>query len=154
MKNSILFILILAITVACNKEAPKKTPQTPQVPFNEQPTPPDPRKSGSNGLTVVGGTHYICPSKHEEGNADAAGTCPKCNLALVHNQGYHQSQNTTPTAPTTPTNNTSPVNTGSPSNANGVFHYVCENGCAGGAASSGSCSNCGAALKHNQAYHT
>jgi hypothetical protein len=38
-------------------------------------------------------------------------------------------------------------------NAEGVWHYTCGNGCAGGAGAAGNCSTCGGALAHNTAYH-
>lgn len=50
----------------------------------------------------------------------------------------------------TPTNNSTAQ---SGANAQGVYHYTCSNGCAGGAASAGDCANCGNKLAHNQAYH-
>ena len=39
-------------------------------------------------------------------------------------------------------------------NAQGVYHYTCNNGCAGGAAAAGNCGTCGNKLAHNQAYHS
>lgn len=38
-------------------------------------------------------------------------------------------------------------------NADGVWHYTCAKGCAGGAGSAVPCAVCGEKLKHNQAYH-
>ncbi|WP_228851806.1 hypothetical protein [Aegicerativicinus sediminis] len=38
--------------------------------------------------------------------------------------------------------------------AGGVFHYICNDGCAGGSASAGNCATCGKPLAHNQAYHS
>lgn len=38
-------------------------------------------------------------------------------------------------------------------NADGVWHFTCAKGCAGGAGAAGTCSTCGGALAHNQAYH-
>lgn len=38
-------------------------------------------------------------------------------------------------------------------NADGVWHYTCSKGCAGGAASAGNCAVCGEPLAHNPAYH-
>lgn len=35
----------------------------------------------------------------------------------------------------------------------GVWHYTCNNGCAGGSGAAGNCSTCGNPLAHNQAYH-
>ena len=38
-------------------------------------------------------------------------------------------------------------------NAEGVWHYTCSAGCAGGAGAAGNCATCGGALAHNSAYH-
>ncbi len=38
-------------------------------------------------------------------------------------------------------------------NTEGVWHYTCSKGCAGGAGSAVNCNNCGSLLVHNQAYH-
>ncbi|MBT8265496.1 MAG: hypothetical protein KJO41_07045 [Bacteroidia bacterium] len=38
-------------------------------------------------------------------------------------------------------------------NAQGVYHYTCSQGCAGGAASAVNCATCGNLLVHNQGYH-
>lgn len=38
-------------------------------------------------------------------------------------------------------------------NVSGLYHYICNNGCAGGAAAAGNCNSCGNALAHNQAFH-
>ncbi len=40
-----------------------------------------------------------------------------------------------------------------PQNADGVWHYTCNAGCAGGAGSAEKCTTCGGILAHNQAYH-
>lgn len=40
-----------------------------------------------------------------------------------------------------------------PQNAAGVWHYICNAGCAGGAGSAVACAGCGATLAHNTAYH-
>lgn len=40
-----------------------------------------------------------------------------------------------------------------PQNADGVWHYTCPNGCAGGAGSATACAGCGTTLAHNQGYH-
>ncbi|MEM1120036.1 MAG: hypothetical protein AAGJ18_06275 [Bacteroidota bacterium] len=46
------------------------------------------------------------------------------------------------------------INTTEPAqNANGIWHYICSAGCAGGAGSAGNCATCGGALAHNAAYH-
>ncbi len=38
-------------------------------------------------------------------------------------------------------------------NAEGVWHYTCGKGCAGGAGAAGNCATCGGPLAHNAAYH-
>jgi len=38
-------------------------------------------------------------------------------------------------------------------NADGVWHFTCAKGCAGGAGKIGPCPKCGEQLAHNQAYH-
>ncbi len=38
-------------------------------------------------------------------------------------------------------------------NARGEWHYICSAGCSGGSGMAGVCSQCGAALSHNNAYH-
>lgn len=40
-----------------------------------------------------------------------------------------------------------------PQNAQGVWHYTCTKGCAGGSGSAVPCATCGATLVHNQVYH-
>ncbi len=58
------------------------------------------------------------------------------------------------TVPQTPSSTTATTPSPEPAqNAAGVWHYTCTAGCSGGAASAGTCSQCGGALAHNQAYH-
>jgi len=40
-----------------------------------------------------------------------------------------------------------------PQNAQGVWHYTCPTGCAGGGGAATACATCGTTLVHNQAYH-
>lgn len=40
-----------------------------------------------------------------------------------------------------------------PQNADGVWHYTCPTGCAGGAGAAVPCATCGTMLAHNGAYH-
>lgn len=95
--------------------------------------------------------HYIC-SKGCAGGAGAAGSCATCGSPLAHNAAYHDNagstsnNNTSTTPPDTPP--ASPAQ-----NADGVWHYTCANGCAGGAGTAGTCSGCGGTLAHNPAYH-
>ncbi|XMO86315.1 hypothetical protein AAFN75_16130 [Algibacter sp. AS12] len=46
-----------------------------------------------------------------------------------------------------------PVSLEPAQNAQGVWHYACSKGCAGGAGSAVNCTNCGTLLAHNSAYH-
>lgn len=102
-----------------------------------------------------GQKHYACPNNCAGSGGDGAGTCPVCGTAYVHNQAFHNDNAGTPAA----TPNITPVPTPPPStsepaqNAAGVWHYTCSAGCDGGAGAAGSCSKCGGALAHNQAYH-
>ena len=66
-------------------------------------------------------------------------------------EGYEPTPIETTTSTTT-TPSTTPVSEPA-QNADGVWHYTCPNGCAGGAGSAGPCSVCGATLAHNSAYH-
>lgn len=148
----ILPIFALLLFISCSTEEKKKETPTEDVPLKERPIPPNPNVSKTN---IVGGAHYICPQEHEEGNSAAAGTCPKCQSTLLHNQGYHQAQNNA----NQPNNGTAaqpnaPATTNNGPNANGQYHYTCTNGCAGGAGSAGNCATCGSTLAHNSAYHS
>lgn len=153
MKNILSLLALAIILFSCDKEVKKKTEPVQEVPLNERPIPPQPGKTTADSNSIVGGAHYICPQNHSEGNSGSNGVCPKCNATLLHNQGFHSTQQTTPVSTTTPTNTqTTPTNNNSP-NANGQFHYTCSNGCAGGSGGAGNCATCGNTLAHNQAYH-
>ena len=58
--------------------------------------------------------------------------------------------------PTTPPNATTQnsATLEAAQNAQGVWHYTCSKGCAGGAGTAANCSTCGNLLVHNQSYHT
>ncbi len=64
---------------------------------------------------------------------------------------------TTPTLPTATTPPPTTTPTAKPpepaQNADGVWHYTCPKGCAGGGGSAIACASCGTTLAHNQAYH-
>lgn len=116
---------------------------------------------------AAGVHHYTCPNNCEGSGGSTQVDCPVCGTQYVHNAAYHQqqqpeTQTTTPgattpgtTTPGTPSGTTPPADITPPAaqNAAGVYHYTCPNGCEGGAASAGSCANCGTALEHNAAYH-
>ena len=127
--------------------------------------------------------HYICPDQCAGGVGAAAGSCPVCGKVMSHNQAFHSqgqaAQATTTTtssaapgqiisAPSTSGNGkpsidvtnpgaqnlTIPPPTAEPAqNAQGVWHYTCANGCAGGAGSATACASCGSTLAHNAVYH-
>lgn len=138
--------------------------------YHNQPsqvTPPDdtPEILTANdaiGTNSVGVYHYICPDGHAGGGA-GEGACAQCGKALVHNQAYHDAPPaTTPSAASGPAvgnvldNVTLPTPDNLPEpaqNLAGVWHYTCNNGCAGGAGSAIACTNCGSTLAHNAAYH-
>ena len=130
----------------------------------------DPNVTAPAPNTAVAGVlHYICPNNCEGSGGDAAGTCPVCGAAYVHNAEFHNQTNATPPPAADPNqtidlNNVDPnqpiqLNTQQPTNpapaqnAAGVWHYTCANGCEGGAGAQGTCSKCGGQLVHNQAYH-
>ncbi|MBR9920697.1 MAG: hypothetical protein GYB31_07635 [Bacteroidetes bacterium] len=103
--------------------------------------------------------HYTCPNNCANSGSDTQGSCPVCNSQLAHNQAWHNQGGNQPQLPqndqaspviqqTPPTAQPEPAQ-----NAAGVWHYVCGNGCAGGAGAAGTCSSCGGALTHNSLYH-
>lgn len=123
--------------------------------------------------------HYVCPNGHVGFGGPSEGVCSQCSATLQHNDAFHSndpvSNTAVPTAPQmeqiTPQpmdavpevfrNN--PVNAGGISpgvggaepaqNSRGIWHYVCSNGCGGGAGSAVACSTCGNTLVHNDLYH-
>ncbi len=133
--------------------------------------------AGADGIVH----HYVCPDQCEGGNGAGSGPCPVCGKQMSHNQAFHnQNQPTITTNPTGAAGATAPAaqsnkidvtnpnaapifnNTVSSAtaptpepaqNANGVWHYICNNGCTGGAGSATACAGCGSTLVHNAAYH-
>ena len=108
--------------------------------------------TGEPAQNASGVWHYTCLSGCA-GGAGAAGMCETCGNPLVHNTVYHGGSTPTPTGPNANAPFVVPPATTSATNANGVWHYTCSKGCAGGAGAAGSCVNCGNTLAHNQAYH-
>lgn len=109
-----------------------------------------------------GAKHYTCPKNCKGSGGDAAGTCPVCGSAYVHNQAFHAAGANNAPQPTpagTATPSTAAPTTVTPpapspaQNAAGVYHYTCAKGCAGGAGAAGKCAKCGGDLAHNSAYH-
>lgn len=142
--------------------APSATPAATTNPV----TPP--AASNSDGVF-----HFTCADGCAGGGA-AAGPCAVCGKQLVHNQAYHNTAASTGNPTTTPITTpgaanpiqvspgaaanqpiqvTPPTAAEPAQNANGVWHFTCANGCAGGGGAVGTCSGCGGALAHNQAYH-
>lgn len=152
MKKLLTLLALSIIFISCTKEEKKKTAPVEEVPLNERPIPPLQNSNAGNALNVVGGAHYICPSKCEGGTSSAQGNCPTCGLLMAHNQGYHTAQNTSPATPGT-LNAPAAAAAATGPNANGQYHYTCSNGCAGGGDNAGKCTTCGGDLAHNQAYH-
>ena len=170
MKSIPTFLFLLAalcLTIGCyeNKTAPKY-PIDGAVDLN-QPAP------AATGGVNPGVKHYTCSNNCANSGGDAAGNCPVCGNAYVHNDAYHN--NTAAPTPSpmpnpaaagaagaagantqTSTSNitfTDPNSTEPAQNADGVWHYTCSAGCAGGAGAAGTCASCGGALAHNSGYH-
>ena len=114
--------------------------------------------------------HYVCEDLCEGGASNEHGNCPACGKQMAHNQGFHaQEQNNAapvinqgdlPPGLQDLTGNggpqvvpSTPPSPEPPQNSNGVWHYTCSNGCAGGAGSASACSSCVSTLVHNAAYH-
>lgn len=155
MKYLILLSLIFCVSISCKNESKTLRDQAPAP--NTSITAP----AATNTSGVV--QHYICPKACAGSGGDSAGTCPVCGSAYQHNQAYHNQPQTStnsneglspiiqqPAGSTT----TPAATTAEPAqNDAGVWHYTCNNGCAGGAGSAIACASCGSTLAHNQAYH-
>jgi len=104
-------------------------------------------QTNSDAGGVAGVQHYVCPNGCAGSGGENAGTCPTCGTEYQHNSAYHATNQSTTVDPS----QAQPA--ASSQNAAGEYHYICSNGCSGGAAASGNCSQCGAALAHNTAFH-
>lgn len=119
--------------------------------FHNTPQPNDLSNNADPSATTPtvnsGVEHYICPDGHVGKGGPAAGTCSECGATLEHNAAYHNSPPPTDQAATTdPASN--------PNINSSVEHYICPSGHVGsGGAAAGTCSECGATLEHNAAYH-
>lgn len=142
------FALIILCLYSCKKDNQKVAIPQKNVPISERPIPTLPNSNVNKGV-VNGGAHYICPNSCQGGTSNAKGTCPVCSTQLAHNQGFHAAPSSNTNTSTT---NPAPVKSSGP-NAAGEYHYICTNGCSGGADAKESCSNCSAELAHNTAYH-
>ncbi len=131
----------------------------------QQPQIDQPANAAQN---AAGEYHYTCPNGHP--GSGSAGACATCGATLAHNQAFHSTGASTTTAPSVNSSSNGPISPiiqqpgqqpminvpTSPktaTNATGQYHYICSNGCSGGAGASGTCASCGAQLVHNQAYH-
>tara|TARA_R110001583_G_scaffold50850_5_gene158692 strand:+ start:358 stop:789 length:432 start_codon:yes stop_codon:yes gene_type:complete len=142
MKTLKIFVLLIcAISISCKEDKPKSTVNDTKLTAKVQ--------------------HYICANKCENSGGPVAGNCPTCNTPYLHNQAFHNDE-FLKNGPLNVPNNTQTTNQNlnattpsSPAqNALGVYHYTCNNGCAGGAGEASNCKTCGNVLTHNQAYHT
>lgn len=156
--SSFFFLLFLAFS-ACNSDQSVRDQATESAKA-ASPTPPPAAPVAPAAAANPGNSnlpHYYCSNNCAGSGGDAAGSCPVCGTAYVHNQAFHNTPSTPPTtvpgASTTITPPAAPKTPEPAQNAAGVWHYTCSAGCAGGAGAQGSCSKCGGALAHNQAYH-
>lgn len=164
MKYFTLLLLVFATLLSCKSENTVRD-NAPATSTNA-PTPPP-----NAVVNIIGGAHYVCTSPGCAGKGAAgAGNCEVCSSALVHNQGFHNQSTPASTAneglsPLFTNPSAAPSDPSAPAaisttptaepaqNANGVWHYTCSNGCAGGAGSAIACASCGSTLAHNQGYH-
>jgi hypothetical protein len=164
MKYLASLVLMVFLTIGCANEKKSKpafdpgaetTTTTTTQPINPATTPPATPPTAEPAQNADGVWHYTCPNGCT-GGAGAAGPCATCGTQLTHNAAYHANTSTTTTNPTInmEQNFTPPPTTPEPAqNANGVWHYTCPNGCAGGAGVAQPCGSCGTQLTHNAAYH-
>ncbi|MBT8273116.1 MAG: hypothetical protein KJO77_04875 [Bacteroidia bacterium] len=144
-----LLVLGAVMTFYGCKEDGKTNTNTPKQ-ADPQPFKASNTTNNETSQSTASVYHYTCANGCE-GGAAAAGNCATCGNPLAHNQAFHNNNNNTNNTQTdspflTPAAETS-------TNTSGVFHYICGQGCAGGAGAAGNCASCGNALTHNAAYH-
>ena len=149
-------VFSISVIMSCSSKPDRPEPAIdPATTSSTNITPPSNESPVFNTATTTQpGTvhHYICPNDCEGSGAAGAGTCPVCGSQYVHNQEFHNQVNTNTVTPVdNPTIQNPPTNPAQ--NANGVWHYTCSNGCAGGAGSAVACATCGTTLVHNAEYH-
>lgn len=154
------------LIVACGNK--KEDPTTEQTTLSPDAGIVAQDPSAVTASQTSGGTelHYKCPKNCEGGGGDAQGKCPVCGTELVHNQAFHSQAPATPgsspqtpiqVTPTNQTGDATAQQTAAPpaaQNAQGLWHFTCSKGCAGGAGVAGNCAKCGNPLAHNPAFHT
>jgi hypothetical protein len=140
--RDLLIVFVAVFAVACANDAPGSQNLGPA------PTPINPSAitAPAGAATAVGMAHYICPNNCANSGDANAGACPVCGTAYIHNAAFHNQANPA-AAPTTAPAAATAVN------PNGVYHYTCTNGCAGGAGTAQPCATCGNQLVHNAAFH-
>lgn len=163
---SLLFVVAILMSCAGDRKSPdlpdNTTPQIQQtnpgqINTDANATPPPTAEPAQNADGVW---HYTCPNGCE-GGAGAAGPCANCGTQLTHNTAYHgsiptqdQVQQQLNNMQQDPQIQQAPPPTPEPAqNANGIWHYICSNGCPGGAGKAQACATCGSQLQHNTAYH-
>ena len=155
MAVAILFAISLVGCADASQDAVREKARE-AIPVSTAP----PAAAGQTASVNSNVSHYICKNNCIGSGGDAQADCPVCGEAYQHNQAYHNNP-TTAGAPTTITDAgaamgntpTAPSVPEPAQNADGVWHYTCAKGCAGGAGSPIACGNCGSELAHNQAYH-
>ena len=134
-KNILPFLILSLFLLGCGNE--KQTSRESVLPPQSQ----DAQQTG-NSQSSSEVYHYTCPNGHP--GSSSAGMCSECGEPLAHNDAFHNQ----------PGNETPQIDaSGGGMNAAGVYHYVCPAGHAGGAATGGTCPECGQALIHNDAFH-
>ena len=150
--NQILLVaLTLVLMAACTNDGKQRNNQTTTT------------HTFDNAATAVAIQHYICPNSCAGSGGDNPGTCPTCGSEYLHNDAYHTQGPGAQAQPQMPQQQQQPqIQMQQPQmpqpqepaqNAAGVYHYICERGCAGGGGSAGTCATCGNPLVHNAAYH-
>jgi len=145
----IIVSLLVVFLYACNDDSKQQKSIKPTEVTNNLKTPT--AKTAEPAQNEKGVWHYTCALGCPGGSGSAT-KCKNCSNTLAHNPAYHG--NTTNTQNSSPLVSPSTTQAAEPSqNAAGVWHYTCENGCAGGAGSAVNCATCGTTLAHNSAYH-
>jgi hypothetical protein len=163
--HSTLVGFIFVLTLGCAGEERERPDVVKEKANNTENTnqPTNNTASPSTDLSSINNSgggdvqHYICPNNCEGSGGASQGTCPVCGTDYVHNQAFHnqgnQSQmNLEGGDKLQDLQQQQPASVPAQNDA-GEYHYICSAGCSGGSGSQGTCSQCGAQLSHNQAYH-
>lgn len=149
----LLCLATLTFSVGCNskKEDPAVQEALPPVVVNNTGTDPNsiPSPTGDNIVQ-----HFTCPNKCKGSGGPVEGKCPVCGTDYVHNDAYHKGTSVPEPAMKIDTATKMAVPTKTEAqNAKGEYHFKCAKGHPG-AGVAGNCATCGAALEHNQAFHS